>query len=176
MSARSCWTELCVVVAQSRPILGNPVDWSPPGSSVEFSGQEYWRRQPFPSPGDPPDPGIEPRSPALQGNFLPSEPPGNHYIYVCVSLYIYVYIYTDIYIYMYVCVYRNHCCYCLVTKSCPTLCDPRDCSPLGSSVHGISQARTLEWVVISIVESYCDPILELSSIPLKYILNILLYH
>ena len=31
---------------------------------------------------------------------------------------------------------------------CPTLCDPRDCSPLGSSVHGILQAKILEWVAI----------------------------
>ena len=31
-------------------------------------------------------------------------------------------------------------------QSCPTLCDPMDCSPPGSSVHGILQARTLEWV------------------------------
>ena len=30
----------------------------------------------------------------------------------------------------------------------PTLCDPMDCSPPGSSVHGIPQARTLEWVVM----------------------------
>ena len=36
-----------------------------------------------------------------------------------------------------------------VTQSCPTLCDPVDCSPPGSSVHGISQARILEWVAIS---------------------------
>ena len=33
--------------------------------------------------------------------------------------------------------------------SCPTLCDPLDCSPLGSSVHGIFKARILEWVSIS---------------------------
>ena len=39
--------------------------------------------------------------------------------------------------------------YCLVTKSCPTLCNPMDCSPPGSSVHGDSQVRILEWVVIS---------------------------
>ena len=31
-------------------------------------------------------------------------------------------------------------------QSCPTLCDPVDCSPPGSSVHGIFQARVLEWV------------------------------
>ena len=34
-------------------------------------------------------------------------------------------------------------------QSCPTLCDPMHCSPPGSSVHGISQARILEWVAIS---------------------------
>ena len=37
----------------------------------------------------------------------------------------------------------------LITKSCPTLCDHLICSPPGFSVHGISQARILEWVVIS---------------------------
>ena len=36
----------------------------------------------------------------------------------------------------------------LVTQSCPTLCDPMDCNPLRSSVHGISQTRILEWVAI----------------------------
>ena len=36
-----------------------------------------------------------------------------------------------------------------VTQSCPTLCDPMDCSLAGSSVHGIFQARVLEWVAIS---------------------------
>ena len=41
------------------------------------------------------------------------------------------------------------CCDCLVAKSCPTLLDPVDCSPPGFSVHGILQARVLEWVTIS---------------------------
>ena len=44
--------------------------------SVEFSRQEYWSGLPLPSPGDLPNPGIEPRSPALQADTLPSEPPG----------------------------------------------------------------------------------------------------
>ena len=35
-------------------------------------------------------------------------------------------------------------CYCLVAKSCPALCDPRDCSPPGSSVHRIFQAKIME--------------------------------
>ena len=43
--------------------------------SMEFSKQEYWSGLPFPSPGDLPDPGMEPRSPALQADALPSEPP-----------------------------------------------------------------------------------------------------
>ena len=38
---------------------------------------------------------------------------------------------------------------CLLTQSCLILCDPMDCSPPGSSVHGILQARILEWVAIS---------------------------
>ena len=41
-----------------------------------FPRQEYWNGLPFPSPGDLPDPGIEPRSPAMQADALPSEPPG----------------------------------------------------------------------------------------------------
>ena len=41
-----------------------------------FSRQEYWSGLPLPSPGDLPDPGIEPRSPALEAEALSSEPPG----------------------------------------------------------------------------------------------------
>ena len=46
------------------------------GQSMEFSRQEYWGGLPFPSPGDLPNPGIKPRSPTLQVDALPSEPPG----------------------------------------------------------------------------------------------------
>ena len=42
----------------------------------DFSRQECWSGLPFPSPGDLPDPEIEPVSPALQADALPSEPPG----------------------------------------------------------------------------------------------------
>ena len=44
--------------------------------SMEFSRQEYWSVLPFPSPGDLPGPGIEPGSPALQADALPSKPSG----------------------------------------------------------------------------------------------------
>ena len=43
--------------------------------SIEFSRPKYWSEQPFPSPGDLPNPGIEPRSPTLQADSLPSQPP-----------------------------------------------------------------------------------------------------
>ena len=44
--------------------------------SMGFSRQKYWRGLPFPSPGNLPDPGIEPGSPTLQADYLPSEPAG----------------------------------------------------------------------------------------------------
>ena len=43
----------------------------------------------------------------------------------------------------------THIRQCACMQSCPILCDPIDCSPPGSSVHGILQARILEWVAIS---------------------------
>ena len=45
--------------------------------SMGFSRQEYWSGLPFPSPGDLPDPGIEPESPALEADALTSEPQGS---------------------------------------------------------------------------------------------------
>ena len=52
----------------------------PHGLSMEFSKQEYWSGLPFPSPGDLPDPGMEPRSPTLQADSLLSELPGKYVI------------------------------------------------------------------------------------------------
>ena len=48
-----------------------------------------------------------------------------------------------------------------VAQSCPTLCDPMDCSPPGSSVHGVFQARVLEWgaIAFSVAGSYGSSIL-----------------
>ena len=51
--------------------------------SMGFSRQEYWSGLPFPSPGDLPDPGIEPRSPALPAGALPSEPFVKLYVNIC---------------------------------------------------------------------------------------------
>ena len=73
---------------------------------------------------------MEPGSPALEADALTSEPPGkiidtrdaNKAAEATKSV--------------------------LVAQSCPTLYDPMDCSPQGSSVHGILQARILEWVAM----------------------------
>ena len=83
--------------------------------STGFSRQEYWSGLPFPSPGDLPNPGIKPRSLALQADSVLSEPPVSPKI-VCVVL-------------------------CLVTQSCLTLYDPMDCIPPGSSVHWDSPGK-----------------------------------
>ena len=64
-------------VAQWCPTLHDP--WTAAyqaSQSMGFSRQEYWSGVPFPSPGDLPDLGIEPRSPALQADALPSASPG----------------------------------------------------------------------------------------------------
>ena len=68
----------CCLVAKSFLALETP--WAVTHQvplSMGFSRQEYWCEQPFPSPGYLPGPGIEPRSPALEVDFLLSEPPGN---------------------------------------------------------------------------------------------------
>ena len=66
---------LAVLVVQSCLSLCDPMDCSPPGSSVHgFSRQEQWSGLPFPSPGDLSDPGSEPRSSVLQADSLPPLP------------------------------------------------------------------------------------------------------
>ena len=89
--------------------------------SMGISSPDYWSGLPCPPPGDLPNPGIEPRSRALQMYSLPSEPPGN-------ILYMHAFMLS--------CVSR------------PTLRDPIDCSLPGSSAHRILQARILEWVAM----------------------------
>ena len=54
--------------------------------SMGFSRQEYWSGLPFPSPGDLPDPVIEPGSPALEADALTSEPPGNYLLSFILSI------------------------------------------------------------------------------------------
>ena len=60
--------------------------------------------------------------------------------------------------------YFFYTCCCLVTKLCLTLHNPMDCCPPGSSVHGISQARILEWVAICFSGDLPDPEAEPPSL------------
>ena len=93
--------------------------------SMGFPRQECWSGLLGPPPGDLPYPRVKPRSPAppaLAVGFFTTSALGKPQ-YSCS-----------------VCV--------LVTQSCLTLCDPMGCSLPGSSVHGILQARILEWVAI----------------------------
>ena len=53
---------------------------------------------------------------------------------------------------------------CLVVQLSPTLCNPKDCSPPGSSVHGILQAKILEWVACPPSGDFPDPGSELPSL------------
>ena len=166
-----------------------------------FSRQEYWSGVPFPSPGDRPNPGIEPRSPALQEDTLPSEPPRNLYwslnpikliqcftalprslslsrrsifqrpkwepkhadLQMCPGTSNPRVTTAPVWPAVSGCDGRGACpqgsflptnsegsaAAAKSLQSCPTLCDPVDSSPPGSSVPGILQARTLEWVAIS---------------------------
>ena len=102
--------------------------------SMGFSREEYWSGLPCPPPGDLPDPGIEPKSlmsPALAGGFLTTSATWE--------------------------AQRENKVKVLVVQLCPTLWDPMDCSPPGSSVHEILQARVLEWVAISYSRGSSQP-------------------
>ena len=106
-------------IAQSCPTLCDPWTVAYQASpSIGFSRQGYWSGLPFPSPGDLPNPGIEPGSSALEADALTSEPPGKPNVSATAKS----------------------------LQSCPTLCDPIDSSPPGSPISGILQAKNTEVV------------------------------
>ena len=70
------------------------------------------------------------------------------WVRVCLSVFLYVHL-RNVFIYVVIPVFWGVCSVSSVTRSCPTLCDPMDCSPPGTSVSGIFQARILEWLPIS---------------------------
>ena len=96
-------TQLCPVLAT----LWTVAHQAP--LSMGFSRQKYWKGLPFPSPGDLPHPGIEPRSPALQADSLPAELPGKPKITVSQ--------------------------FSSVAQSCLILCNPMNRSTPGLPVH-----------------------------------------
>ena len=129
-----------VLVAQSCPTLCDPMDCSPPDSSVHGDspgknigvGGHALLQGIFPTQGT---------NPSLlfllhwQVGSLPLAPPGKPSCKgeVC------MHVHADL------------------LQSCPALCDPLDCNPRGSSVHGFLQARILEWVAISFSRDLSHP-------------------
>ena len=103
--------------------------------SMGFSKQESWSELPCPSPGDLPDPGIKPGSP-------PSLIPSSEFQYYFISPLVSCHLFSNN-----LCTHSTLSAVVVVwSLNCVWLCDPMDCSPPGSSVHGILQARILEWV------------------------------
>ena len=120
-----------------------------------FSRQKCWSGLPLPSPGYLPNPGIEPSSPdyrqtiyclshrgtqwikfylaSIMSNQSSNTGVGCHFLLQCMRV-------------------KSES---EVAQSCPTLSDPMDCSLLGSSVHGIFQARVLEWGAIAFSVLLC---------------------
>ena len=124
-----CWPK-CGEVSRSPPCIDPqlcPILCDPSSPAMGFSRQEYWSGLPFPSPGDLPHPGTEPKSPSLVGEFFTTEPPGKPQSLSRVSEW-------------------------KLLKSCPTLCDPT-----GYTVHGILQAEILEQVAISFCRGTSQP-------------------
>ena len=139
-----------------------------------FPRQEYWSGLPLPTPGDLPDPGVEPESPALPGGFCTNQAwDQREYFFLppwlfkpklsskkrargtsrgelsteysnCVKVMLVPWFVNASDFTLMKPLYKL----VLVTQPCSTQCDPMDCSPPGSSVHGILQARILEWVAI----------------------------
>ena len=105
-----------------------------------FSRQEYWSGLSCPPPGDLPDPGIKPRSPALKVVSLLSEPPGNPRASSKLKG-----------------LSEAAATTAKPLQSCPTLCNPIGGSPPDFPVPGILQARTLEWVAISFSRGSSPP-------------------
>ena len=138
---------------------------------MEFSRQDYWRGLPFPSPEELPNPGIEPWPSAWQADSLPFELQGSLTSMVSLPKSITSSnqkktsdkcklreIYKIPKLFKTAKIMKNYtnklrlkeaAAAAKSLQSCPTLCDPIDGSPSGSTVPGILQARTLEQVAIS---------------------------
>ena len=143
---------------------------------MEFSRLEYWSGWPFPSPGDLSNPGIKPRSPTLWTDSLSAELQGKPKNTGVSSLSLLQHIFPSqesnwglphtgriLYRLSSQGSQKHQWGVVSVAQPCPTLCDPMDCSPPGSSVRGILQARILEWVAMPSPEDLPD--LGIEQIP-----------
>ena len=130
--------------------------------SMGFSRQQDWSGLPFPSPGGLPDPRLEPRCLELKvDSFVAKAFLRGRFIVIPQE---------TIKIFVNTCssqtstktqhdggLSNSFCSCCLVAQLCAGLHNPMDCSPPGSSVHSISQGRTLEWVAIPFSRGSSQP-------------------
>ena len=125
-------SSLSLLVAQSCPALWNPRDCSPPGSFVPGILQERileWVAIPFS------------RGSSWPRDWTQLSYMAGRFFTILATLLLQLHI-LELFSELFMKKESE------VAQSCPTLCDPLDCSPLGYSVHGILQARILEWVAI----------------------------
>ena len=121
---------VCVLVAQLCPTLCDPMECSPTRLLC---------------PWNSPDKSTEVGSPSILQDIFPTQGPNLVLLHYKQILY---------------CLSHSSIPACLSDESlqlCPTLCDPMDRSPLGSSVHGILQARILEWVAVPFCRGSSPP-------------------
>ena len=130
-------SDVKLLVAELCPLLTAP--WTVGHQarlSMGFFRQEYISGQPFPSPGDLPDPGMEPGSPALQLDSLLSESLGNVYMRVCMC-----------FVYVYPCHMCIHMCACKQVPMYVCVCIPVELywtiQTLQSFTPNISQLRKM---------------------------------
>ena len=114
--------------------------------SVGFPRQEYWSGLPFPSPGDLPDPGIKPMSPALAGGCFTTEPPGKHGFLILVP---------------------NSFLFYLINVSKMRLC-PEQCTRTSSSLEAIWLDSVLldllKYLTTSIILFFWEHLLDLTLV------------
>ena len=113
VSEESIWGRLLKGLGWRVDCESHSIDVLRVHGSIEFCRPGHWSGGPFPSPGDLPKPGTEPRSSALQADSLSSEPPGKPSLLVQFS----------------------SVQFSSVTQLCPTLFDPMNCSMPGLPVH-----------------------------------------
>ena len=139
----------CAQSLQPCLTLCDPMDCRPPGSSVyRILQARILEWVVCPPPGDLPNSKIEPASlmsPALASVFFTTSEAPTGEPTMCIS---------------------SSSVAVLVAQLCPTLCDPTNYSPPGSSVHGILQARTLEWIAIPFSSQYALDVDKYCLIPL----------
>ena len=171
---KKCVCVCVLLITQSYPTLCDPITvacQAPLSMGILLGRMLEWVAMPssrgsLPPPGDLPNPGIEPRCPTLHVDSLLSEPPGKpkNTGVGSLSLLQRIFLTQELNQSLLHCVwilyqlsYQGSPCYmghaaaaaAKSLQSCLTLCDPIDGSPPGSSVPGILQARTLEWVAMS---------------------------